>query len=140
METKDSKKTIWDYVNMISSTKEIPAFDEEFHKVYNPFLVNRSFSLTGEANIVLVNEINKGSITKENHFLFMRSIIPKSRRRNTWPKRKTEEKVKILMEMFECSYPKAKSFADLIPDDKIEEYLKRKDTGGAHILKTEKKR
>lgn len=132
--------SIWDYINMISSSKEVPSFDEEFNKVYNPFVVNRFFSLSGEANIVVVNEINKmPALGKREHFLFLHSIIPKSKRRYKWPKRKKDEKLILIMEVFQCSYDKAKLFADLITDEQFMELHASTYKGGAENVKSRRK-
>lgn len=134
-------KTIWDYINMISSSKEIPSFDEEFNKVYSPFVVNRFFSLTGEANIIIINEINKSpQIGKKEHFLFLHSVIPKSRRRNSWPKRKKDEKIELLMEVFKCKYENAKSFVDLIKEEDYTKIVALTDKGGADVIKKRKRK
>lgn len=129
-------KTVWDYINMISSSKIMPDFDDEFNKVYNPFLVNRFFSLTCEANIVIINEINKmPALGKKEHFLFLHKIIPKSKRRNVWPKKKKDEKIEFLMEAFQCSYEKARSFSDLITDEQIEKINASTYKGGVDVTK-----
>ena len=138
---KNDSKTIWDYINMISSSKEFPDFNEEFNKVYSPFVVNRFFSLTGEANIIIINEINKmPQIGKKEHFLFLHSVIPKSRRRNSWPKRKKDEKIELLMEVFQCKYENAKSFVDLIKEEDYTKIVALTDKGGADVIKKRKRK
>jgi len=112
--------TLWTYISMITTTKEIPEFDEHFEKVYSPFMVNRFFSFLGESSMVIVNEINETpGLGKREHFIFLHAAIRKSKRRSKWEKQPKDEKVKLLSDVYECSVEKAKTFADLISDEQM---------------------
>ena len=112
--------TLWDFVNMITTTKEIPEFDENFDKVYSPFVVNRFFSFTGENSIIIVNEINKTpGLGKREHFIFLHAAIRKSKRRSSWVKQAKDERLALLSDVYECSIEKAKTFSDLLSPDQM---------------------
>lgn len=113
---------LFDFIKMISQTKEIPEFDEHFEKNYSQFVVNRFFSLFQENSAILANEMNKGKdIPSKQHFLFLHSVIRKSSRFTKWPKKIEDKKINFLMEVYEYSFQKAKSCSDLINDDQIKE-------------------
>lgn len=133
--------TIWDYVNMITSSKEVPEFDEHFDKTYVPFVVNRFFSFLGESSTVIVNEINESpGLGKREHFIFLHSIIKKSKRRAKWEKQPKNDKVKLLAEVYECSYEKAKTFADLISEEQMAQLEEHLYTGGVQSIKKGKQK
>jgi hypothetical protein len=122
---------LFDYIKMISLTKEMPEFDEHFEKVYQPFLVNRFFSLCADNSVVIANLLNKNyEMSKKNHFLFLSTMIRKGKRYNKWPKKQTDERVKFIMEEYDYSYKRAKEASFLITDEQILEMRQAYDQGG----------
>jgi hypothetical protein len=67
-------------------------------------------------------------------------VVPKSKRRNSWPKRKKDEKIELLMEVFQCKYENAKSFVDLIKEEDYTKIVALTDKGGADVIKKRKRK
>lgn len=123
--------TLFDYINMISQTKEIPEFDAHFEKTYSPFVVNRFFSLFKDNSVIIANTLNRNcEISKKNHFLFLHSMIRRSKRFSKWPKKNNNERINFLMEVFNYSHKRAKEASMLITDEQITELHKADFKGG----------
>jgi hypothetical protein len=128
----EKESNIWNYIKMISETKEIPEFDDTFEKLYNQFVVNRAMSLYGDTSVLIANMINTSSkMTNKNHFLFLHAMIRKGKRWSKWPKKTSDSKIDFIMEEFNYSKAKAKEVVNLITDMDIKSMKKDKDTGGA---------
>jgi hypothetical protein len=131
-ETNVEEISLWDYIGMITTSKKIPEFDENFERVYSPFVVNRFFSNLGDYSTVLANQINKTpGLGKREHFIFLHSVVRKGKTRGKWEKRKKDEKLEILSEVYKCSVEKAKAFADLITEKQMESIQEVLYKGGA---------
>lgn len=125
---------LFDYIKMISETKEIPEFDDHFEKTYAPFMVNRFFSLIPDNSILVVQLLNRNySMSKKNHFLFLHGMVRKGKRfhRGKWPKMQKNSKIEFLMEEYNYSHKRATEAGRLITDDQIIEMKQAKETGGA---------
>lgn len=112
---------VFDYIKMLSTTKKIPEFDEHFNKKYSPFLVNRFFSLHNGSTTMIVNELNKYNMSKEQHFMFLYHTIRKGNRWSKWPKRLSSNKIKKIQEVFNYSEQKAKAASEIISDKQMKE-------------------
>lgn len=124
---------LFDYIKMISYTKKIPEFDEEFQKNYAPFMVNRFFSLFRDSSVVIANLLNKNyGMTKENHFIFLHGMIRKGNRfyKGKWPKRAEDVDIFLVMEEYNYSYKRAVEIMPLITDKQLTEMRAARDTGG----------
>lgn len=132
---------LWDYIKMISQTKEIPEFDEHFEKTYEPFMVSRSFSLSGDNSVIVAQAINKSTkLSKKSHFLFLHGLVRRGKRFNKWPKQLKEKRILTIMEMFDYSYAKAKESSGFISDEDIKAFEDSKDTGGVASRRAKKKK
>jgi len=88
--------TVWQVINHISSN--VGELDwEDIEKIYDPFLINRSF----QADIVLLDkyiiDLNRYSsnIPKEIHYKLMQKCVPKKKRYNKVLKNsKSDAKIK----------------------------------------------
>jgi len=123
---------MFDYIKMITTTKEMPEFDDHFEKTYNPFMTNRALSLFGDNSVVIANAVNKNyGMSKKNHFLFLHSMVRKGKRKNSkWPKFIKEDKISFIMEEYNYSYKRAKEASVLISDEQLLEMRKSKQQGG----------
>lgn len=122
---------LFDYIKMISWTKEIPEFDAHFEKVYTPFVVNRFFSLFQGNDVIIANALNKNyGMSKTNHFLFLHGMIRKSKRFSKWPKEQKDDRVKFIMEVYNYSYKRAKEANVLLSDEDLSEIREAMKKGG----------
>jgi hypothetical protein len=121
----DQAPQLFDYIKMISTTKEIPEFDEHFEKTYVPFIVNRFFSLFNGNAAVIANEANSfSSVPKKLHFMFLHNLIRKGKRYSKWPKMEKDGKILFLMEVYNYNYRKAREICNLISEKQMEELRK----------------
>lgn len=124
---------LFDYIKMLSYTKKLPEFDEEFEKTYAPFMVNRFFSLFRDSSVVVANLLNRNyGMTKQNHFLFLHGMIRKGNRihKGKWPKRPKDADIELVMDEFEYSYKRAVEVMCLITDEQLTKMREARDTGG----------
>jgi len=124
----------FDYVKMISQTKEIPEFDAHFEKEYNPFIINRFFSLMSDTSLLVANAINKNyGMSKKNHFLFLHGMVRKGKRfhRGKWPKMPKNKRIEFLMDEYDYSHKRATEASRLITDEQIIKMKEAKQQGGA---------
>lgn len=122
---------LFDYIKMISQTKEIPDFDEHFRKTYNQFMVNRFFSLCGGNECCIASVLNKNyGMSNKSHFMFLHTLIRKGKRYTKWPKQMKDAKVKALMDIYQYSYKRASEVVQFISDDQLADILSAKSTGG----------
>lgn len=112
----ESKKpaTIFDTINALSSTR--PLTFEELHErnyPYEPFMVNRAFSLSEDAvrAAALMNE--RPHLDKDMQATFYIHTLRPRRRFEKWPKGLKNDEVEILAEYYGMSLREAKLHANL---------------------------
>lgn len=122
---------LFDYINMISQSKKMPEFDEHFEKNYQPFMVNRFFSLCQDNSILVANIVNKNyKMSKRDHFLFLHGTVKSAKRYNKWPKKMKEDRISFIQDVFEYSYDKAKVANNILSDEQLDLLREHLDTGG----------
>jgi hypothetical protein len=121
-------------MKMLSYTKKIPEFDDEFEKNYSPFMVNRFFSLFRDSSVVVANMLNKNyGISKKDHFLFLHGMIRKGNRihKGKWPKKAKDADIEMIMEEYNYSYKRAVEVSNLITKEQLTEMQTDRYKGGA---------
>lgn len=115
---------------MISDSKQIPDFDEEFEKDYSPYLVNNFFSYFFDT-AGFVNLINRKSVMpKKTHFLFLHSLIPKKSRWSKWHKQTKSKDIDMIMDIYNVNSSKAKIALSLLTKDNMKVLRQTQKTGG----------
>ena len=129
---EEQKTTVFDYINMLSYSKEIPAFDSNFEREYNQYVVNFYFSLH-EDTVMLVNEIQLyNQLSNKHHFLFLHNVIPKRKRKYVqWYKHeKVNADIDLIAEIYNVSINRAFELRKLFDKDKIKTLHKTQQRGG----------
>lgn len=124
---------LFDYIKMLSQTKEIPAFDEHFNKTYNQYVTNMYFSLYQDT-AMLANELQVGSgeLSNRLHFLFLHRTVPKRKREWVqWYKPEAiTPKLELVMNVYNYNRVKAQQALGLLTKDDIKTLNNMQFKGG----------
>ena len=118
---------LFDYLKAITVTKEDLDFNnEEIRKDYQPFMISRFISMT-EVFTQVVNEINKyPDISKETHFRYFFSVLPKRRQFFKYIKKKkdlSQDEKLIIANYFEVGLTDAERYIQMLDEKQIKEIL-----------------
>lgn len=121
---------IFDYIKIISEHQPLPEFDEEFEKVYAPYMANLFFSFFPDTSYIanLVNGQNP--MSKQNHFLFLWSIIRKQRRQSKWFKATKDDDIEFLQNVYNVGESRAIAFKTLLNSEQLLELRRNRSIGG----------
>ena len=124
---------LFDYIKMLSQTKEMPVFDEHFNKTYNQYVTNMYFSLYQDT-AMLANELQYRVTELSNrlHFLFLHRMIP--RRKREWvqwykPEAMTP-KLELVMNVYNYNRVKAQNALSLLSKEDIKALNNMQFKGG----------
>lgn len=113
---------LFDYIKMLSQTKEVPEFDEHFEKTYNQYVTNMYFSLYQDT-AMLANELQMmcTEMTNRVHFLFYHRMIPKRKREWVqWYKPEAiTPKLEMIMDVYNYNRVKAQTALALLTKNDI---------------------
>lgn len=112
----------------IMQTKE-NVLTEENEKEYNPFMVNRALSLHNDC-LFYANQMNLfPHLSKISQYqYYMHSIRGMKRNFIPWPKKQTEDVVKVLMWYFNYSERKALEATKILSEEQISNIEKEYET------------
>lgn len=122
----------FEFINSISSEREIKFTDEVIEEYFKPYLAMQFFGnfpdTVSEANMVNTLPLAPSNF---DTFIMLHSIIEKRRRYNKKEKKdkEIEDKIKILMEYYNYSREKAKDVLNLHTEEMFE-CMKHKEIGG----------
>ena len=124
---------LFDYIRMLSQTKQMPDFDEHFNSTYNQYVTNMYFSLYRDTAMI-VNELQvyAGELSNKAHFLFLHRMIPK--RKREWvqwykPEKITKE-LELVMETYNYNRIKATTALGLLGKNNIKTLNNMQFRGG----------
>lgn len=108
-----------DYLNSINYEKnDLFAEDPEMaEKEYAPFVVNRCLSYFTDT-ILLSNQMNRHpDLSKKMQYDYLKESIRKRKRFSKWIKNEVSDDLKLVVEHFNCSIPKARDIMPLLSDE-----------------------
>jgi ribulose bisphosphate carboxylase small subunit len=113
---------LFEYVERLTSKKEIEFTPEDFDREYSIFMINRVFSCD-KGLAILANVLNQGHITDKMHFDFMDVVVPKGKRwiKYSAKKAKKDKEIEYLMEHYGCSVQTARQYHRLISKEEMKE-------------------
>lgn len=124
---------LFDYIKMLSQTKEVPAFDEHFEKTYNQYVTNMYFSLYQDT-AMLANELQVRCSEMSNrlHFLFLHKMVPKRKREWVqWYKPEAiTPKLELIMDVYNYNRVKAQTALGLLRKNDLKELNNMQFKGG----------
>lgn len=130
-ETKNDSLNVFSFVKEINHGKrDLIAEAPESERIYDPFVVNRSFSYFNDT-VMYANEMNK------NHHIdpalqnsFFLNTIRKRKRFSKWMKPSELEDLDVVKEYYGYSTEKAREALALLSNSQINELKKRVYKGG----------
>lgn len=111
---------LFSYLKRLTKKEPIDESQEQFQKDYSPYMVNRFLSC--ERNFLpIVKEMNRDHVTKEMHFDFCDTVIPKSNKflKYNLKKEKHEKEIKYIAEFFGEAIQTAKQYHKLISEEEM---------------------
>jgi hypothetical protein len=118
---------LFDYLKALTERNDFLDFDnEEIRKDYQPYMINRFVSMA-EVFTQVVNEINKyPDISKETHFRYLFSILPKRKQFFKYIKKTKDlsqtEKL-IIANYFEVGLTDAERYINILSEKEVKEIL-----------------
>lgn len=129
MATTTKNLTPFDFINDISLSKQdLLKQDESNEKAYNPFMVNRGFSLYPDT-IIIANEVNKiHQLDKKLQYYFLLNTIRPMKRWSKWPKKVNDDELEMVKEYYGFSIDKAEAALKILTQEQknaIEETISK---------------
>jgi hypothetical protein len=110
---------LFDYIKRLTSKKPIDETQDSFEKDYSPYMVNRFFACDRKL-LMLAKEMNQSGITKQMHFDFMDTIVPKSNKfiKYNLKKAKADKDIQYICDYYQVNLETAKSYYKILKRDK----------------------
>lgn len=123
--------TPFDFIKQIHhGKKNLMVEDERTEEEYKPFIVNRGLSYSPDT-VLSANEMNtRHHLDSRLQFDFLLNSIRPRKRFDKWIKRENNEKLELITEYYQCSYAKAREYAQLLDDSQMNVIRQRLDKGG----------
>jgi len=114
--------TLFDYIKRLTAKKPIDETQDEFEKGYSPYMINRFFACDKKL-LMLAKEMNRNGISKQMHFDFMDTIVPKSNKfiKYNLKKEKELKEIVYIANFFEVNIQHAKEYSKLISKEHMKE-------------------
>ncbi len=111
--------TLFDYIKRLTNKKPIDETQDAFDKDYSPYMINRFFACDRKL-LMLAKEMNLGNVTKQMHFDFLDTVVPKSNKfiKYNMKKSKADKDIQYICDYYQVNIELAKSYYKI---------LKRKD-------------
>lgn len=137
---KEPGPGLFDYINMLSWTKEVPDFNDHFNRTYSQYVVNLYFSLYQDtATVANLIQSTPLELSNQTHFLYMHWTI--ARRKRPWvkwfKKAAIDNDVRLIMDTFEYNEVKARESLDLLTPEQLGIMETRQFKGG--LVKSRRK-
>ena len=111
----------FEIVDDISYKKQRLVHDEETEKLYNPFLVNRSFSYFRDT-VLYANEMNiRPYLDKKLQYDYLYNSLRKSKRYSKRFKKEMNSDIDAVQEYYQYSYEKAKEAVRVLTKEQLKQ-------------------
>lgn len=130
MDGVTKKKSPFDFLNSINSSKKDLMQEPETEKDYVSFVVNRSLSYFPETALI-ANEMNRyHHLDSKLQYQFLLNIVRKKKRFSKWIKPQTENDIELVKEYYGYSNDKARQVISLLTPEQLTIIRKKVDKGG----------
>lgn len=127
---------LYEYTTTINKKSGVKPQDNmmEFDKVYQPYVVNKTFSYFLDT-ILLAQELNlRGSpmhdIPLLAHYEFLNHSVPKGSRFERWAKAEKSDEINLICAVYGYSPKQAREVVDLFSEDDIKQLKQKIYEGG----------
>jgi len=113
--------TLFDYIKRLTNKKPIDETQDAFEKDYSPYMINRFFACDRKL-LMLAKEMNQSTISKQMHFDFLDTVIPKSNKYISYNMKKTkaDKDIQYICDFYLVNIEVAKSYYKILKHDKSE--------------------
>jgi len=125
---------LFDYIKRLTNKELIDETQDVFEKDYSPYMINRFFACDRKL-LMLAKEMNRAGITKQMHFDFMDTIVPKSNKfiKYNLKKTKADKDIKYICDFYQVNIEIAKSYYKILKRNKdemkqIRDYYEKRGT------------
>jgi hypothetical protein len=131
----NAKYTPFDFINSVShNKKDLIANDDQpdvIEKQYNPYIVNRGFSLHSDT-ILHANEMNtKHHLFKGAQYYYYLGALRSRERRSKWYKLEKDTNLDAIQEYYQCNRLVAKQYMSVLPPEELKNINNKVSKGGA---------
>ena len=120
-------RNLFDYLKSLTETKQDLSNEEGFDSEYNPFMISRFLSMSPETAF-FAQFINRGNLSKKDHYLFLFHILPQKRIFLKYQKKDKNTDLKFIKDCFEIGDERAKEYTKLLSKKQLK--LIKKKYGG----------
>jgi hypothetical protein len=122
---------VFTFIKAISTKKNVISLDEENIKKYDPFMINKAFSLSLDT-VMYANEMNAHyNVSKPQHYdYFINSNIRPRNRYEKWPKKIDNQNLELIKEYYKYSDAKARTALSILGDKELAIIKQKLEKGG----------
>jgi len=115
---------LFDYLKRLTNKELLEESQEQFEKDYSPYMVNRFFSCDKRL-LMVAKEMNRSGITKQMHFDFLDTVVPKKRKflKYNLKKAKLDKERQYISEFYQVNAQRAKEYYRLMSEDDMQEII-----------------
>lgn len=128
----EKKKTIFDTINAVSATRPLSYQDlQEQNLPYEPFMVNRAFSLSEDAVLAASMMNERPHLDKADQAAFYIHTLRPRRRFEKWPKSLDDADTELVAKYYGMSIREAKLSANLHTKEQVKAMRKVLEDGAS---------
>ena len=120
----------FDYVNSISSNKNIKMDSKLDEAIYNPFITNRALSYFIDT-ILVANEMNiNHHLENKLQYEYLLNKVRKRKRFSKWHKNLDDNNIEIIKQYYKVNNNKAKIILSILNEKQLDSIRHKLDKGG----------
>jgi hypothetical protein len=120
----------FDYVNSISSNKNIKMDSKLDESIYNPFITNRALSYFIDT-ILVANEMNiNHHLENKLQYEYLLNKVRKRKRFSKWHKNLDDNNIEIIKQYYKVNNNKAKIILSILNEKQLDSIRHKLDKGG----------
>lgn len=120
----------FDFVNSISSNKNIKIDSKLDESIYNPFITNRALSYFIDT-ILVANEMNiNHHLENKLQYEYLLNKVRKRKRFSKWHKNLDDNNIEIIKQYYKVNNNKAKIILSILNEKQLDSIRHKLDKGG----------
>ena len=120
----------FDFVNSISSNKNIKMDSKLDESIYNPFITNRALSYFIDT-ILVANEMNiNHHLENKLQYEYLLNKVRKRKRFSKWHKNLDDNNIEIIKQYYKVNNNKAKIILSILNEKQLDSIRHKLDKGG----------
>ena len=130
-EPVEKQINVFTFIGIISTKRNYIPLDDDNIKAYDPYLINKAFSLSLDT-VLYANDMNiHYNISKFQHYDYLiNSNIRPRNRYEKWPKKLENQNLELIKEYYKYSDAKARSVLSILGEKEIAIIKQKLEKGG----------